>query len=310
MSPDTKKTQRVGTRQPRISCALFAVLILPLLAPADPSLVRLTADGIDVQRPAWSADGKMLAFSRHEAGGTHIWQYVMDMGASPPVARRLTKRSTPEYNGVFSPAGKEVLLTIIPQSGTQGNLDLAIIALDGSGLAKVAGDPDGGLSHQDWPSWSPDGSRFAFSSTHDGNQEIYTAKAGGSDVVRLTQSSGIDTHPCWSPLGDRIVFATDRWGGLELASIKPDGTGLTRLTTSPGLDDYPAVSPTGRLAFVSNRDGNFEIYLADPDGSHPVNFSQHPLRDTQPTWTPDGTGVTFVSGRDGGGDIYTKALPR
>ncbi len=154
-------------------------------------------------------------------------------------------------------------------------------------------------------SWSPDASRFVFSSTHDGNQEIYTAKAGGTDIVRLTQSPGLDTHPCWSPQGDLIVFATDRWGGLEIASVKPDGTGLTRLTTSPGLDDYPAVSPTGRIAFVSNRDGNFEIYLSDADGSHPINLSRHPLRDTQPTWNPDGSGVTFVSDRDGLGDLYT-----
>jgi len=292
--------------------ALAALVVLPLLAPADPGgqITRLTRDDIDLQRPAWSSDGKMLAFSRHEAGGTHIWQYVMDMTATPPVARRLTKRETPDHNGVFSPDGKEMLLTIIPQSGTQGNVDIALIAVDGSGLATVAGDGDGGLSHQNWPSWSPDGSRFAFSSTHDGNEEIYSAKAGGSDVVRLTQSPGIDTHPCWSPRGDAIVFATDRWGGLELASVKPDGTGLTRLTTSPGLDDYPAVSPDGSLAFVSNRDGNFEIYLAESDGSNPRNLTRNPLRDTQPTWTPDGKGVTFVSDRDGLGDLYTISLAK
>jgi TolB protein len=303
-----RSTQSMGTRC-RVRNLAFALLALPLLAPADPSVTRLTADGIDVQRPAWSSDGKMLAFSRHEAGGTHIWQYLMNVdGAS--AAHRVTKRQTPDHNGVFSPDGREMLLSVIPQSGTQGNLDIAIIAIDGTGLATVAGDRRGRLSHQDWPSWSPDGSRFAFSSTHDGNQEIYTAKVDGSDVVRLTQSSGIDTHPCWSPRGDVIVFATDRWGGLELASVKPDGTGLTRLTTSPGLDDYPAISPDGRLAFVSNRDGNFEVYLADPDGSHPANLTRHPRRDTQPTWTPDGKGVTFVSGRDGIGDLYTITLSK
>ena len=80
--------------------------------------------------------------------------------------------------------------------------------------------------HQDWPAWSPDGKRIAFSSTHEGNQEIYAAAVDGSDLVRLTQNPGIDAHPCWSPDGRTIAFATDRWGGLELASVKADGTGL------------------------------------------------------------------------------------
>ncbi|HEX8203943.1 MAG TPA: biopolymer transporter Tol, partial [Isosphaeraceae bacterium] len=223
--------------------------------------LRLTRDGLDKQRPGWSPDGRRLAFARHESGGTQIWQYVME-ARSPSSLRRLTDRKTPEYNGAFSPDGMRLLLVVISLSGTQGNLDVASVAADGSDLKVVVGDR-GKLAHQDWPAWAPDGRRFAFSSTHEGNQEIYTAAADGSDLVRLTQSPGHDAHPCWSPDGKTIAFATDRWGGLELAAVRPDGTGLVRLTRSPGLDDYPAYSPDGtRLAFVSNRDGQFEIYLA------------------------------------------------
>ena len=223
--------------------------------------------------------------------------------------RRLTARADPECNGAFSPDGTRVLFTAITLSGTQGNLDIATINIDGTGYKKVVGDGSK-LSHQDWPSWSPDGKRFAFSSTHDGNQEIYTAAADGTDVVRLTQSPGLDAHPSWSPDGRTIAFATDRWGGLELAAVGRDGAGLVRLTQSRGLDDYPAYSPVGsRLAFVSNRDGQFEIYVAAPDGSSPVNLSRHPRRDTYPTWTPDGRGVTFVSDRENGIDLFTQALP-
>ena len=131
----------------------------------------------------------------------------------------------------------------------------------------------GPLSHQDWPSWSPDGRRFAFSSTHEGNQEIYTAGADGKGLVRLTNSPGIDAHPSWSPDGRSIAFATDRWGGLELAAVRPDGTGLLRLTRSHGLDDYPCYSPDGRrLAFASNRDGQFEVYGSASDGSARSTF--------------------------------------
>ncbi len=271
-------------------------------------LLRHTQDGLDKLRPCWSPDGKQLAFARQESDGSHIWEYLLE-ASDPSTLRRLTDRKTPDYNAVFSPDGNRLLLVVVPQSGTQGNLDIAVVNADGSALKTVAGDRGGRLSHQDWPSWSPDGKRFAFSSTHEGNQEIYIAEIESTNLARLTQSPGIDAHPCWSPDGKRIAFATDRWGGLELASVNTDGTNLTRLTESHGLDDYPAFSPDGeRLAFVSNRDGQFEIYVMSASGENPVNVSSHPLRDTFPTWTPDGQGVTFVSNRDGGFDLYTVRL--
>jgi TolB protein len=298
-----------------------ALLLWLLLAPPDPDsdrdrasdlgpLVRLTADGLDKQRPSWAPDGRRLLFARHTSDGAHIWQYILDLETPRAAPRRLTDRKEPEYHGAFAPDGSTVLFTAITLSGTQGNLDIARIGGDGNGLEKVAGDK-GKLSHQDWPAWSPDGRRFAFSSTHEGNQEIYTARCDGSDVVRLTQNPGLDAHPSWSPDGKRVAFATDRWGGLELAAAAPDGTGLVRLTRSPGLDDYPAYSPDGtRLAFVSNRDGQFEVYVAAADGSAPRNISRHPSRDRYPTWTHDGRGITFVSDREGGSDLYTQMLAR
>jgi TolB protein len=287
------------------------VLVLAALSSGEDKkdLERLTQDGLEKQRPAWCPNGNTLTFARHESGGTHIWQYVMERD-HPASLRRLTDRKAPEYNGAVAPDGSRILLVTIALSGTQGNLDIASVGLDGKDLRKVVGDADGKLSHQDWPSWSPDGKNFAFSSTHQGNAEIYTANLDGSDVVRLTQSPGLDTHPCWSPDGRVVAFTTDRWGGLEIAAVRPDGTGLQRLTQSPGLDDYPAISPDGRhLAFVSNRDGQYEVYVARMDGSKPENVSRHVLRDTYPAWTPDGRGITFVSNRGGGCDIYTSWFP-
>ncbi len=266
---------------------------------------RLTVDGLGKQRPMWSPDGKRLAFSRHEAGGTHIWQFVMDAG-QPDSARRVTARESPDYDGAFTPDGHRLLLVTVAQSGTQGNLDVAIVPAEGGEPSTLFGDRDGKLAHAEWPSPSPDGKRFAFTSTHEGNQEVYTAAIDGSDLVRVTQSPGVDAHPCWTPDGLSLVFATDRWGGLELAIARAEGTGLRRLTRSPGLDDYPAVSPDGsRLAFASHRDGNFEIYAGPLEAPGATNLSNHPGRDTMPTWNPDGRGVTFVSARDGGADLYT-----
>jgi TolB protein len=288
--------------------AVVAALAAAGLAHDDASLERLTHDGLDKQRPMWSADGQHLTFARHEGGGTQIWQYVMELRSAASL-RRLTDRKTPECNGAFSPDGRRILLGIINQTGTQGNVDIALVGLDGKDLKTIAGDVGGKLSHQDWPSWSPDGRRFAFTSTHEGNLEVYIANVDGSEMVRVTQHPGLDNHPCWSPDGKHVAFATDRWGGLEIAMVRVDGTGLARLTHNPGLDDYPAISPDrSRIAFVSNRDGQYEVYVMKIDGSEPENISRHPQRDAYPTWTPDGRGVTFASNRDGRSDIYTSAV--
>ncbi len=313
MDTIARRAHSIGQASPLLAAFAVACLIVSGGAPAGEGgrpkgpLVQHTSDGLDKQRPAWSPDGRQLAFARHESGGSHIRQYVT--GTDPAsVPRRVTKRDEPEYNAVFSPDGKTLLMVLISLSGTQGNLDIAAIHADGTGQRIVARD-SGKLSHQDWPAWSPDGSRFAYSSTHEGNQEIYTAAADGSQVTRVTQSLGIDGHPCWTPDGRRLLLATDRWGGLEIASVLADGTGLKRLTRSPGLDDYPAPSPDGsRIAFVSNRDGQYEVYVCSAGGTNPWNLSRDPLRDSYPTWRPDGSGVTFVSNRGGSSEIYTQLL--
>jgi TolB protein len=278
-------------------------------ADEDPALVRLTHDGLEKRRPSWSPDGHQLAYSRREPDAAHLWQYVWEVG-SPTPRRLLTDLETPHFDATFSPDGRRLLLSAVRFIGLQGNLDILSVGADRTAPKAVATEEPSKVFHQEWASWSPDGKRFAFTSTHQGNQEIYTAAADGSDVVRLTQHPGQDAHPCWSPDGTAIAYATDRWGGgLELAAVRPDGTGLVRLTDSPDLDDYPAFSPDGkRIAFVSNRGRQFDILIAAADGSRPVNVTNSPHRDTFPTWTPDGCGITFVSDRDGGSDLYTLRL--
>jgi TolB protein len=281
--------------------AWLAVVALAGPATASDPLIpqRLTYDGHFKQRPVWSPDGKQVAFSRHRGG--KIGLFVM--AADGTGEKSINAGKLPQYDACWSSDGTRLAFTHVPQSGTQGNLDVYIAKADGSEPRLFAGDR-GKLSHEEYPAWSPDGKRIAFSSTFEGNQELYVAEIEGADRRRLTNDPALDAHPAWSPDSKQIAFATNRWGDFEIAVMDIEGGNLTRLTESRGLDDYPVFSPDGkRIAFMSNRDGNFEIYVMDAGGANQRNVTQHPALDNFPAWTPRGA-LAFVSNRAGGFDLY------
>lgn len=290
-------------------CGLIALVLTSLFGvnvgfADEPSPVFLTHDGHFKQRPAWSPDGKSLVFARHR--GAKITLFVM--AADGTNERRLTKRDEPQYDAVFSPDGKRLVLAHVKTSPNQGDVDVYTIQADGKELKPLVV-TDGKLSHEESPAWSPDGKSIAFSSTRDGNQELYVIGVDGKQRKRLTNHNAIDAHPTWSPDGERIVFATNRWGDLELAVIDLGSQTVTRLTTSRGLDDYPAFSPDGKqLAFTSNREGNLEIYVSNADGTNPRNMTRNGAIDNFPAWAPDGR-LTFVTNRGDGFDICIMPKP-
>ena len=77
---------------------------------------------------------------------------------------------------------------------------------------------------------------------------------------------------------------------------------------TPAPSACPAVDPLcagGRIVFGSERDGNLEIYVMNADGSGLARLTEHPAKDGDPSWSPDGARIVFESDRDGQLEIYT-----
>ena len=88
--------------------------------------------------------------------------------------------------------------------------------------------------------WSPDGTKIAFHSDIDGDQEIYIMNADGSGVEKFTFNSACDTSAAWSPDGTRIVFSSDRDGNSEIYIMNADGSNQKNLSKNAASDWQPA----------------------------------------------------------------------
>jgi Tol biopolymer transport system component len=89
------------------------------------------------------------------------------------------------------------------------------------------------------PSFSPDGTRIAFTSERVGNREIYVMNADGSKQTNLTKHSAQDVAPTWSPDGTSIAFvASDSAKSGQIVSMAADGSQRRHLTKG-GKSTFP-----------------------------------------------------------------------
>jgi dipeptidyl aminopeptidase/acylaminoacyl peptidase len=138
--------------------------------------------------------------------------------------------------------------------------------------------------------------RIAFASGRTGDLEIYTMKADGTDLVRVTNQPGRDEFPVWSPDGEKIAFASSRDGNVEAYTMNADGTEVTRLTNAPGNDVPGSWSRDGsRIAFSSERSGNFDVWTMDPDGTDLIQVTNAPGTDSSASFSPDRSRIVYSS---------------
>jgi Tol biopolymer transport system component len=152
--------------------------------------------------------------------------------------------------------------------------------------------------------------KIAFVSDRDGNSEIYSCKADGTNVQRLTNSNGDDDQPAWSPDGTHIAFISGRSGTYEVYTMNADGSNVVRRTFTGNFCDNPTWSPDGtRLAYSMQTNGsnNVSLWVVGATSGSPLLLFNGKGLNFGPAWSPDGTKIAFFSDSTASEnyDIYT-----
>lgn len=223
--------------------------------------------------PAWSSDGKWMAYTSYKAGKPDLFIKNLKDNTETIVAREginITPAWVP---------GKFELAATLSFSGDQ-----EIYLLTGSGKIIKRLTRNRGIDVT--PTWSPDGKQIAFVSNRSGTAQIYIKDLSSDRVRRLTFEGNKNTQPTWSPKGDKIAYTSQINGKHDIFVIGLDGLDPIQLTSDTGDNESPSWSPDGSMiAFSSTREGPSRIFVMTAFGTDQRRLFALEGEQTNPKWS-------------------------
>lgn len=195
---------------------------------------------------------------------------------------------------------------VVFASNRTGFSHIYIMTIGGTGLKQLT---FGSFEDLD-PAFSPTGDRIAFVSNRGGtgNLELFTMNADGTNLIQRTSDNGDETDPSWSYDGRRIAFCFSVGGGNRQIWVYDTLTSNFTQITNIGDNQNPSFHPNGQwIIFGSNRNGGiYNIFRASANflESNVVQLTFHAADAGDPSYSPNGSKVCFVSYLSGTAQVY------
>ena len=312
-----------------------SVTEIPVFIDGTPPLSLEEGDGVRLfdenprssfRTPAWSPDGRSIAFSSNEGGAVDIW--TLDIGA--PRSVRLTHNVAIDLHPTWHPNANLLVFQSQRYSTTNGHPDgsptgwkLWTVRTDGSPpqpLISLANSPafEGAevplvSANFETPAWSPTGRQLAFATDLDGDLELWVMRnvndvlsGAAPDLFQLTQNSAQDRYPTWSPDEAHLAFQSDRTGDWDIWQIRIDASDEKQVYRSFANETSPKWSPDGkRILFLSDQAGNVRTAFAlSLQYGNLTAISPPGVPIEHMDWSPDGSALVYQQGER----LYTMAL--
>lgn len=232
------------------------------------------------EEPAWSHDGRRIAFGSTRAGGDNIDIWVMDADGSNPI--RLTDHAAPEQDPAWAPDGKSIFFT----AERDGRGEIYRVWLADKRVERITA----GIDRAIMPAVSPDGRYLAYAAQTIMSFQVHLVDLTNGARRQVTSGGGA-CRPAFSPDSQEVAFVRLDRDPSRLEAARETGTRV--ILQDPKLwSYYPDYSPDGRyLAFsVSPQHHQGEDWdLAVMDLQNPGKFSKltsGPGNDRYPDWRP------------------------
>jgi Tol biopolymer transport system component len=272
--------------------------------------LRLTQHPAADLAPAWSPDGRYVAFLRPCESETEV-VLVSALGGPERKLCTASGRAGIFVSLAWSPDGK--FLAFPDRSSTQEPYGIYLLSVDSLDKRRLTFPP---VRYRDFPTgdmscvFSPDGQSLAFVRWNQSVSDLYVVPISGGELKRLTLDNRQITGLDWLSRRQEIVFSSDRGGSFALWKISTAGGKPERLTIGADNAYTPRVCRQGnRLAYVQRTDASNIWYFEIPSAGHQRQQQAKKLtystqHDSGPQYSPDGKRVVFASDRSGSNEIW------
>jgi Tol biopolymer transport system component len=241
---------------------------------------RLTTGLFGYAFPDISPDGRRIAFASRGSGEWAI--YIVNADGTDRT--KLVQRSTFDGSPAWSPDGSQIAFRSENETefGPVGRI--FVINMDGTGLRQVSpdSDPNSFFFYDDGPTWSPDGSKIAFTR----NAVLHVINADGTGLTALPNDEA-SSHPDWSPDGTRLAYTSQSDDGNVFVR-DADGSNPVALTATPDFDNIARWSPDSRRIVFCRvvNDDHFELFIVNDDGTGEFRLTTPGAHECPVSWSP------------------------